>query len=332
MQLNQIIQGDCLQTLKENSDKIYDLIILDPPYNIGIAEWDKIDNYIKWMGQVLTECQRVLKDNGSMYLFHNDMMQIIDLMTWIRDNTDFVFKQFIVWDKWHNEFKAGNDLQGAFYKIVNNPSLRNYPKMAEYILFYTFQDKTIIGKRDAFKQMRKYSQIIREHCNYTRQIMSDKLGNESAQHFLEPYGPQWQLCTPETYQKLIVLFGIDTMNGFKTYHNLKKEYDDAVYVFNQYNNQTSVWCYPIPNTKERKNHPTQKPLELIKNIILHSTKENDLVLDPFLGSGTTCIAAKQLKRNYIGIELDENYYRIAKKRLSTFQTPLSDFKTSIKGE
>ena len=75
-----LILGDCLKAMKEIPDKSVNLIVADPPYNIGKAEWDKIDNYIEWCGSWLMECQRVLADNGSMYIFHNDMEQIADLM------------------------------------------------------------------------------------------------------------------------------------------------------------------------------------------------------------------------------------------------------------
>ena len=66
---------------------------------------------------------------------------------------------------------------------------------------------------------------------------------------------------------------------------------------------------------KKRVHPTQKPVELMKRIIEDFSKEDDIVLDPFLGSGTTAVACKQLKRNYIGIELSEEYCFIAKKRL-----------------
>lgn len=62
-------------------------------------------------------------------------------------------------------------------------------------------------------------------------------------------------------------------------------------------------------------HPTQKPVELLKYLIEKSSNENDTVLDPFMGSGSTGVAAKELNRNFIGIELDENYFNIAKERI-----------------
>lgn len=77
--------------------------------------------------------------------------------------------------------------------------------------------------------------------------------------------------------------------------------------------------------KEDYGHPTIKPIELIKTLIMNSTNKNKwggveenrpVVLDPFVGSGTTCVAAKELGCNYIGFEINENYYKIAVDRLS----------------
>ena len=67
--------------------------------------------------------------------------------------------------------------------------------------------------------------------------------------------------------------------------------------------------------KEKWYHPTAKNINLIKDLTYSHSKENDIVFDPFLGSGTTAVAAKQLKRNFIGIELNEKYCKIAQDRL-----------------
>lgn len=64
-----------------------------------------------------------------------------------------------------------------------------------------------------------------------------------------------------------------------------------------------------------KIHPSQKPEELLMHLIKNSTNESELILDPFAGSGSTLIASKKLGRNFIGIELDENYYKIAQNRI-----------------
>ena len=75
---------------------------------------------------------------------------------------------------------------------------------------------------------------------------------------------------------------------------------------------------PIKKQKDRngKNlHDTEKPIELMKILIENSSEQNDFVLDPFMGIGSTGIASKKLNRNFIGIELDEKYFKIAKERI-----------------
>ena len=68
--------------------------------------------------------------------------------------------------------------------------------------------------------------------------------------------------------------------------------------------------------KDDYGHPTIKPIELVKRHIAHATNENDLVLDPFMGSGTTAVACKELNRSFIGYEINEEYYKIATDRLN----------------
>lgn len=79
----------------------------------------------------------------------------------------------------------------------------------------------------------------------------------------------------------------------------------------------SVWSVNTPKKEEKKfgKHPTQKPLDLLKRIILASTKEGDIVLDPFTGSSTTGVAANLYNRKFVGIDLDKNYLDLSIQRL-----------------
>lgn len=81
-----------------------------------------------------------------------------------------------------------------------------------------------------------------------------------------------------------------------------------------------VWTLPSVSMEEKKfgKHPTQKPLLLIKRIILASTKEGDLVLDPFMGSGTTGVACKELNRRFYGIEREDDFFELSKIRIRNF--------------
>lgn len=80
------------------------------------------------------------------------------------------------------------------------------------------------------------------------------------------------------------------------------------------NNMGTKQLIKIDNV-ENKVHPSEKPLELIKILIANSSDKNDVILDPFMGSGTTGVACIKTNRSFIGIEVDENYFNIAKKRI-----------------
>ena len=80
-----------------------------------------------------------------------------------------------------------------------------------------------------------------------------------------------------------------------------------------------IFKYPICSGKERTEHPTQKPVSLMRDLLDIHTNEGDTVLDAFMGSGSTGIACKNLNRNFIGIELDEKYFNIAKERIENYR-------------
>ena len=82
------------------------------------------------------------------------------------------------------------------------------------------------------------------------------------------------------------------------------------------NNMGTTTLLQVPNIKKgTKLHPTQKPIKLMKILIENSSNENDIVLDPFMGVGSTVLAALKSNRQFIGFEIDENYYNIAAERI-----------------
>jgi DNA modification methylase len=125
---------------------------------------------------------------------------------------------------------------------------------------------------------------------------------------------------------------IKTVNRIKDRHNItagskRKNYPQAdinqsrgfgnrVITIKEFGVRTNVWRIS-PNNKT--GHPAPFPLELARDHIISWSNEGDIVLDPFAGSGTTGVACKNLGREFIGIELDDEYYKIAKKRIE--QTP-----------
>ena len=85
--------------------------------------------------------------------------------------------------------------------------------------------------------------------------------------------------------------------------------------FNVFGKKT-VFEVDMPRGKE-KYHPTDKPVDMIQDIISSVTFENELIFDPFVGGGSTMIASKNLNRKYIGFELDKKYFEIAKNRIES---------------
>lgn len=118
-------------------------------------------------------------------------------------------------------------------------------------------------------------------------------------------------CRTFTHSTETILWAKKDQNNSKHKFNYK--------IMKQMNNNKQmkdVWQTSVIKQSEKKhgNHPTQKPLEILNKIILASTDENDLILDPFNGSGTTGIIAYRLNRKYIGIDIDETYLDLTIKR------------------
>lgn len=92
--------------------------------------------------------------------------------------------------------------------------------------------------------------------------------------------------------------------------------EKGVKVYGEFKTKFTYYITPL-NVKDKKlyNHPTIKPLDIIQNLIINSSQENDIVLDPFLGSGTTAVASVNTNRQFIGFELDKVYFKTAYDRI-----------------
>jgi DNA modification methylase len=326
LELNRIYQRDCLEGMAMIPDKSVDLIVIDPPYNIGKDKrWDKwqtVEEYVNWMTEVFKECERVLKDNGSFYWFHNDMAQIRRLMDSL-DVTSFVYKQLITWSKVDSSFKN----YGYVQQRLSIDMMRNYYNgFTEYCVYYTLQsdDFHVEEQRKYLYDEWKTSGLsiaeIKRMCGFS--------GNMPYHWFApslnEGKKSQWQLPTEQHYKTL-------QSTGYftKPYEELKNGFVNSRYVFNnaivkdELRANSNVWLYP---PAKNLGHVTPKPVEMIENIIHHSSNDGDIVLDCFMGSGTTAVAATRLNRNFIGFERESEYVRIANQRLEAVQDELAERK------
>ena len=273
----QVIFGDCNERLNDVQDKTVQTVCIDPPYNIGKDTWDNIDNYIEWLTEIIKKLETKMKDNGSMFIFHNDMEQIAELMISIKKNTKLKFKQMITWNKRFDDSKKKGYMDG--YVVKND--LHNWNKMAEYILYYTFDNTW------KFKEARLSKNV--SQMTISKEIVS-KTGGFTGWYSNIETGKNFP--TKDTIVPITKHIGITLEDIIPKFNNLKTHH--------------SVWNYDM--AKRNKVHITPKPIDLLENIILHTTDENDTVLDCFAGSGSLGVACKNKNRKCILIEKEEKYY------------------------
>ena len=271
-----LYKGDCLQMLSNIKDKSVQLICIDPPYNIGKDTWDNIENYNSFMMSVIKNLEKKLKDNGSFFMFHNNMEMISELMVHIKRETKFVFRQMIVWNKRFN----GSPKKGFMDGYVVKNDMHNFNKMVEYILFYTFDNSYKLEKT---RRELKVSQLA------ISQEIKSKTGGFTGWYSNLETGKN--MPTRETIKPIEKHLGL--------------KYEDIVPKFNNMKTDHSVWNYDM--AKRCNVHVTPKPIDLLKNIIYHTTDEQDLILDCFAGSGTMGYASLQTNRKCILIEKEPKY-------------------------
>jgi site-specific DNA-methyltransferase (adenine-specific) len=242
----ELIQGDCIEKMKEIPDKSIDMILCDLPYGTSACSWDNIIPFDKLWEQY----ERIIKDNGAIVLFGQEPFSSL-----LRASNLKLYKYDWVWEK----------PNGAnFLNLKYQPS-----KVHENIMVFG-KSATSYSKNGNMK----YNPQMEEGTPY--KCTSGKQKNE------------YHNSTVRTPIKQVT-----TENG-------GTRYPKSILQFNR---------------DKDKLHPTQKPVALLEYLIKTYTNEGDLVLDNTMGSGSTGVACVNASRNFIGIELDENYFNIAKERI-----------------
>jgi len=293
--LDKIICGDCLDVMRQMPEKSIDLIFADPPYNTGKAEWDKIENYMEWCELWIAEAARILKLNGAFWVSHSEPDVLADISRAIAKHGRKRIN-WITWDK-YNGNPTKQACGGPMVGVTQQGGLRSFQVLAEYLIYH------------ANNPMPNYLKECREKAGLTRNDVDLACGNVRRKGLYIGRGTdlcyRWEagdcLPTEEQYIRLVEILGCE-----KTY------FDDLCYVFNNPGRVSSVWQIP---PAPRNGHPTPKPEALLDRIIKTTSNPGDIVLDPFLGSGTTAVAAKNLGRFFIGIEKSEEYCAIANRRI-----------------
>ena len=173
---------------------------------------------------------------------------------------------------------------------------------------------SVIGKNDG-KIFDNNDIKISEWLPEVKRVMKDNTHGYcfTNQLNLLPFLMEFEKLNLSVYRILIWDKGIATWTQF-----YMKQYEPIIFFrkgnAKKINNQGTKDVLSVPNTKN-KLHPTEKPINLFEILLDNSSNKNDLILDPFLGSGTTAVACQNLGRRFIGIELSEKYCQIARDRL-----------------
>ena len=154
-------------------------------------------------------------------------------------------------------------------------------------------------------------------CGFTLQSLGFEILNDIC--WFKPNAPPNISCRYFTSSHETLIWAkksIKAKHHFN-YHEMKNGTWAEDKLKNPKTQMRSVWSITAPKKSEKKfgNHPTQKPLDLLKRIILSSTKKGDVILDPFSGSSTTGVAAVMLERRFVGVEREKKFLEVSKKRL-----------------
>ena len=243
MENYQLINGDCLEEMKNISDKSIDMILCDLPYGTTKNKWDCIIPFDKLWEQY----NRVIKDNGAIVLFGNGIFTAELIIS-----NKKMWRYNLVWDK---------VLPSGFLNAKKMPMRNHEDVCVFYKKLPTYNPQMWIG----------------EECHSRGNVIGKSQKDFSRN---TNYGD---------------------FSAVETEGNLK--YPKSILTFSKPHPSISI-------------HPTQKPVELLEWLIKTYTNEGETVLDNCMGSGSTGVACVNTNRKFIGIELDKDYFIIAKDRIN----------------
>ena len=309
----ELIQGDCLEKMKDIPDGSVDMVLADPPYGTTACKWDSVIPFEPLWEQY----KRIIKGNGAIVLTASQPFTSALVMSNIKD-----YSHNWVWIK---------------NKVTKFLSVKTQPlsKTEDILVFYQQYDDTFTDWR------RRYFKKLLEFIGKNKKYIVENLG-QGLDHCFRYDSRQFSVPTKENYQLLDNEFIISNFSEYKQYQEIqnvpraynpqgivkfevkklcngKKKKENGVYNFECDKYKQEFTNYPT-NVLEFNTdiglHPTQKPVALFEYLIKTYTNEGETVLDNCMGSGTTGVACKNLNRNFIGIELDPEYFKIAEKRIN----------------
>lgn len=318
---------DCLEGMKQIPDGSVDAVICDLPYGTMNGGWIGLDEYdpkkYEWdniipTDKLFAEYERVLRRGGVCVLFSQEPYTS-HLRTYKAKNINFLYPMY--WKK--DSFGMSLNAKTAPLSLIEDINV--------------FRKSNPIV-RDMNSPLREYSRKLIQFIGKTgTKVKEDMIawGIAAPNSYRDFFSPnaEWmfRLCMEHQYNIIIERYGIDKMEGFLPYSECKRLWDESNVgklgesIYNLPEGQ-SYMSNVLEFSKDTDGfHPTQKPVALIRRLVLTYTNEGDTVLDNCMGSGTTAIACIKERRHFIGFELSKEYFDKACKRINAEQAQLTLF-------
>ena len=283
---------DCIEGMNTKiDDESIDLIIADPPYYKVIGEkwdyrWHTEEDYLEWSRKWINEASRALRKGGSFYLF--GYFRILSRLLPILEAAGLELRQQLIMNK---GMKAVSGRATKRYKL--------FPNVTESILFLYKDSKPYV--KDFLKKRQKELGLKSKEINEALGVKSNG-------------GGMWSIYTGNNICKQLPTE--DIWKKLESILEFNIPYEKISQTYNAQMGITDVWDDIDFYERKGRFHPTQKPLKAVERLVFASSNQGDLVLDPFMGSGTTGVSALSKGRRFIGCELSEEYFDIAKERIS----------------
>lgn len=288
-----LIHGDSHVELEKIKSESIDAIIIDPPYRYFKKEKKfRLDKSFD-REKIFNELQRVLKKKSCICIFGRGVELCKDVI--YLQKLGFNFLEEIVWYK-----NRGSNMFGEMLRYHE-------------LCFILAKGNRKLNKIrvDYFETIESEERLDKLKMDYQR--IRSALNNKNINDL-------------KTYiESGIINYKTDYHSNHRIVSDLKKIGDAGVNTAKKINEGTLIRSVIKCNIEQNKYKvPTQKPVELLKRLILLTTKEGDLILDCFMGSASCGKAALDLNRDFVGIEIDDEYFNIAKENIEEKQRELKE--------
>ncbi|NSL96121.1 site-specific DNA-methyltransferase [Lactobacillus plantarum] len=275
-----LLKGDCLDLMKKIPDKSVDAIVTDPPYEYLNHKLDRRFNE----KAVFEQWNRVVKDNGMILFFGRGE----SFYRWncLLNQMGWHFKEEVIWNK----------------RLTSTPMLP-IGRIHETISILSKGGK-IRKVKVPYLEKNKYD--LKKIVGDVKRV-SSALNNPSELSMIGKY-----LETGENSYTSVSVNGITLSRKTKT----NNKGVDTVKGFVEGRVEQDVIEQLAIRNRKKQFHPTQKPTPLMERLINLVSDEGNVILDPFMGSGSTGVAAANLDRSFIGYEIDDEYFKIAEQRIN----------------